>query len=239
MLLRCSLGLVCALLLAACAGQPAITSASLAPNIELLDTDTLPEPSDGRDANGLRNYTIGAFDRLKVDVFDVPEISNAEIEVDAGGRISVPLAGDIQVAGRTPSEAADLIEAALLRYIRDPQVAVNLIRTVSQVVTVDGEVKRPGLYPVQGDMTLMRAVARAEGLTEFADTTDVVVFRTIGDQKYAALYNLNAVRRGAYEDPDVFPDDIVIVGKSARRQLFRDTISVVPAILSPLVVLLR
>ena len=75
-------------------------------------------------------------------------------------------------------------------------MTVNLKETVSQVITVDGQVTEPGLYPVVGRMTLMRAVATAKGLSEFAKLNDVVVFRTVKGQKLAALYDLHAIRRG-------------------------------------------
>ena len=223
----------------ACAQGPALQAGQTHPNIELLASSELPVPSGFDTSDPARPYLIGPFDRLKVDVFGVPELSNAEIQADASGRISVPLAGEIEAAGKSPGEVAAVIEDRLLRYIRQPEVAVNLRETVSQVVTVDGEVRKPGLYPVMGQMTLMRAVARAEGLSEMARPTEVVIFRSVEGQKYAGLYDLRAIRRGVYEDPEVFANDVVVVGHSAKRQLFKDTLAIVPALLSPLVYLLR
>ena len=223
----------------ACAQGPALQAGQTHPNIELLASSELPVPSGFDTSDPARPYLIGPFDRLKVDVFGVPDLSNAEIQADASGRISVPLAGEIEAAGKSPGEVAAVIEDRLLRYIRQPEVAVNLLETVSQVVTVDGEVRKPGLYPVMGQMTLMRAVARAEGLSEMARPTEVVIFRSVEGQKYAGLYDLRAIRRGVYEDPEVFANDVVVVGHSAKRQLFKDTLAIVPALLSPLVYLLR
>src|SRR3546814_21117547 len=96
------------------------------------------------------------------------------------------------------------------------------METVSQVVTVSGEVRKPGLYPVLGKMTLMRAIAQAEGSTEFADADNVVVFRTVSGQDMAAVYNLGAIRRGNYNDPAVYAHDVVVVGESGTRRLFTD-----------------
>ena len=234
--------LVCACLLlaaGACAQGPGLQTGQTHANIELLESDKLPVPSGFDTSDPTRPYLIGPFDRLKIDVFGVPELANAEIQADASGRISVPLAGEIEAAGKSPGEVAAVIEDRLRRYILQPEVAVNLVETVSQVVTVDGEVRRPGLYPVLGQMTLMRAVARAEGLSEMAQPTDVVIFRSVDGQKYAALYDLRAIRRGVYEDPEVFANDVVVVGHSARRQLFKDTLAIVPALLSPLIYLVR
>ena len=235
-ILTCGALLLC---MAGCSTQPALQASPAYPDIQLLEAKSLPTPAGVDTSDPARPYRIGPFDRLKVDVFGVAELSSAEIQADASGRISVPLAGEIEAAGRSPGEVAGLIEQRLRRYIRDPQVAVNLIETVSQVVTVDGEVKKPGLYPVMGQMTLMKAVARAEGLSEMAQQSEVVVFRNVEGQKFAALYNLRAIRQGAYEDPEIFANDIVVVGQSARRQLFKDTLAIVPALLSPLIYLVR
>ncbi len=82
----------------------------------------------------------------------------------------------------------------------------------SMAVSVDGEVKKSGSYPVAGRMTLMRAVALAGGVTEYAKLEDVVVFRNVGKKQHVGIYNLEAIRRGNYADPEIFPNDVVIVG---------------------------
>ncbi|MEI9928773.1 MAG: Wzz/FepE/Etk N-terminal domain-containing protein [Sphingomonas sp.] len=79
---------------------------------------------------------------------------------------------------------------------RTPRVSVNIANAASQVITVDGAVAQPGMYPLVGRMSLMRAVARASGTTEFARENHVVVFRDSGGKKYAALYDLAAISTG-------------------------------------------
>jgi polysaccharide biosynthesis/export protein len=207
--------------------------------VEVVQSGELPPPdrSDLLELN--RPYLIGPFDKLVIDVFGIEELSNKEVQTDAGGRISFPLAGVIEAAGRTPGELEQIIEQQLRgRFVRDPQVTVNLKETVSQVITVDGEVKEPGLYPVIGRMTLMRAVATAKGTAEFAKLDDVVVFRTVKSQKMAALYNLKSIRRGYYEDPEVFANDVVVVGDSSARRIFKDALQIAPLLLTPLVYIL-
>ncbi|MCH3162069.1 polysaccharide biosynthesis/export family protein, partial [Listeria monocytogenes] len=79
-----------------------------------------------------------------------------EMQVDASGRIAMPLIGTVDARGKTATELADAIEAALRgRYIRNPDVTVNIKSSVSQVVTIDGQVVEPGLYPVTNQMTLV------------------------------------------------------------------------------------
>src|SRR5690606_6766804 len=122
--------------------------------------------------------------------------------VDGAGRISIPLAGSISAAGTTPEELAARIRDSLkASYMRNPLVSVNVKQAESQFVTVDGQVQQPGNYPVLGGMTLMRAVASAKGLGEFAKQDEVVVLRTVDNTRYAGVYNLAAIRKGNYPDP--------------------------------------
>ena len=198
-------------------------------------------PSPGRDdlTAADRPSLIGPLDTILVDVFNVPELSR-EIQVDASGRIAMPLAGTLDARGRTAEELASTIRSALrTRYIRDPQVTVNLKSSVSQVVTIDGQVIEPGLYPVTNQMTLMRAIASAKGLAEFARQDDVVMLRTVGSQRMAGLYNIGAIRRGAYDDPMIYANDIIVVGDSPERRRFRDIVSLAPLIAAPIIALVN
>lgn len=223
--------------LGGCVGSGSIGGAS---NVQVLSGTELPAPDRTDLLSDSRPYLIGPFDKLKIDVFGIDELSKKEVQTDASGRISFPLAGVIEAAGRTPGEIEEELESRLRsRYVRDPQVTVNLSETVSQVITVDGQVREPGLFPVVGRMTLMRAVATAKGTSEFAKLDDVVIFRTVKGQDFAALYNLQAIRRGSYEDPEVFANDIVIVGDSKARRLFKDALQLVPLLTTPLVIALQ
>lgn len=198
----------------------------------------LPEPSPEDLVGVSRPYRIGPLDKLEYTVYGIPDLSG-EVQADASGNISVPLVGVVLAAGKTPGElAAEIAEGLRAKFVRNPQVTVNVKEIVSQVVTVDGEVVQPGTYPVLGDMTLMRAVASARGVNEYAKLQDVVVFRTVGGKRYAGLYNLKAIRRGTYADPAVFANDIVVVGDSKSRRLFKDAIQLAPALLTPIIILL-
>jgi polysaccharide biosynthesis/export protein len=208
--------------------------------VQVVEATSMPAPDRTDMYTQDRPYLIGPFDKLTIDVYGIEELSNKEVQTDAGGRISFPLAGIIEAAGKTPAEVEDIIEERLRgRYVRNPQVSVNLKETVSQVVTVDGEVKEPGLYPVIGRMTLMRAVATAKGTSELADTGNVIVFRTVKGQKLAALYNLKSIRGGAYEDPEIFANDVVVVGDSQRRKLLKNLPSYLGVLTTPLILLLQ
>lgn len=231
--------LIFTLMVAACASSGGrVVGAD--PSIKLLTSAELPPPERSDVIGENRPYLIGAFDKLTIDVFGIEELSKKEVQTDASGRISFPLAGIIEAAGRTPAELEQILKDRLrANFVRDPQVTVNLKETVSQVITVDGEVKEPGLYPVVGRMTLMRAVATAKGTSEFAKLDNVVIFRTVKGQSMAALYNLKAIRRGNYADPEVFANDVVVVSDSQARRIFKDALQIVPTLTYVLVALLN
>lgn len=225
-----------ALLCAACAHAVPFTPG---PHLTLVPATSLPPPADIDPNSSERPYRVGAFDKLGIAVFGMPELTQT-VQVDASGRIAVPLVGSLDVRGSTPEQISRQITAQLRgHYVRDPQVTVNVEETVSQMVTVDGEVREPGSYPVVGRMTLMRAVAAARGTTEFARLQDVVVFRTVGDHDMAALYNLQAIRHGMYPDPEIFSNDVIVVGDSPARRMFRDFLQLTPLLSTPLIALLN
>jgi polysaccharide export outer membrane protein len=225
------------LALSACATVPPVVGGG---DVAVVDGDALPPPTRSDIIVGNRPYLIGPFDKLTIDVFGIEDLKLLKVQTDASGRISFPLIGSVEAAGQTPSELAAMIGDRLRgRFVRNPQVTVNLDETVSQVVSVGGQVTEPGLYPVIGRMTLMRAVATAKGTSEFAKLTDVVVFRTVGGRKMAALYNLKMIQRAAYVDPEIFANDVIVVGDSPARRLFRDILAATPLITTPIVAVLR
>ena len=125
------------------------------------------------------------------------------------------------------------------RYVRNPEVTINIKSSVSQVVTIDGQVVEPGLYPVTNQMTLMRAIASAKGLSEFARQEEVVILRTVDGRRMAGLYNVDAIRRGEYDDPAIYANDMIVVGDSPQRRLFRDFVSLSPLLAGPLIAVLQ
>lgn len=226
-----------ALALAGCASNPPLQSTA---RLTVIPGEAiLPAPQRSDLNYSDRIVLIGPLDTLVLNVFGVAELSR-EVQVDASGRISLPLIGTLDAGGKTPAELAERIRTSLAgRYVRNPDVSVNISSSVSQVVTVDGQVVEPGLYPVTNQTTLLRALAQAKGLTEFAKQDDVVVLRTVNGQKMAGLYNIGAIRRSVYDDPAIFANDVVIVGDSPQRRLFRDLIGVAPLLASPLVAVLQ
>jgi polysaccharide biosynthesis/export protein len=236
-MIRLSVALLLVAALGGCAGRRALEGSERMTVIQGMEAMPAPERKDlvAKDRPAL----MGPLDTIQVDVFNVPDLSR-ELQIDSSGRIAMPLVGTLDASGKTARELANDIEASLRgRYIRKPEVTVNIKSSVSQVVTIDGQVIEPGLYPVTNQMTLMRAVASAKGLSEYARQDDVVVLRTIDSRQYAGLYNIGAIRRGVYDDPPIYANDIIIVGDSPQRRLFRDLVSLSPLLAAPLLAIIQ
>ncbi|RST32015.1 polysaccharide export protein [Sphingomonas ginkgonis] len=211
-----------AVLLSGCAGSPTLGSGSSAVTV----SQALPAPDATISTVDFSNYRIGPRDQLSVEVFGAPELKR-EGEVDAAGNLSLPLVGTVAVGGKTPGEVRDIVTTQLRgRYIKDPQVTVNITKAVGQSITVDGAVREPGTYPVLGRMTLQQAIAAAKGSSDLANLDNVVVFRNVNNQKMAALFSLKRIRAGQMPDPLVYGNDIVVVGENATRRFLRDLGSV-------------
>jgi polysaccharide export outer membrane protein len=224
------------LMVAGCSSSPPLQTTQY---VTVSETGMLPPPSAADLAAPGQPYTIMPFDRLQIEIYGVEELSRT-VQADAAGMISFPLAGEVQAGGLSPVQVAQEIERRLAgRYVRNPQVTVNIEESVSRVVTVDGEVTMPGLYPIVGRMTLMQAVARAQGATEFARLNHVVLFRTVDGQRMAALYDIRAIRAGLYQDPEVYAQDVVLVGESRARRIFRDIIQSSALLTAPIIAILQ
>lgn len=205
----------------------------------MVQSTELPPPEAADLQTGLRETLIGPGDELTIDVFGLPELSRS-VRVDSSGRIAIPLAGSLEAADLTAEHLTALIESKLRdNAVRDPQVTVNVINSVSQAVTVDGEVRTPGQFAIPGTTTLMRAIARGGGVTEFARQNHVVVFRKVNGQDMAALYDLRAIRLGMYPDPSIYANDIVLVGESNARRVFSQVLQASGLLSAPLIALIQ
>lgn len=184
-----------------------------------------------RQASTLRpEYRIGVGDKLDVRVFQVADLSFEDLVVDTSGNVQMPLIGSVSGAGRTPVEMATDIATRLgQQYLRNPQVTVTVVEAASQKITVDGAVTKPGVYEMQGAVSLLQAVAMAEGPTRVADTSKVAIFRVVDGQRSVALFDLAGIRQGRLPDPQVFGDDIIVVDTSRLSVAMREVTGILPA----------
>ena len=183
----------------------------------------LPPPDVYNHQATAGEYRIGPLDTLDVNVSQVADLSKP-VQVDSAGKILLPLVGQLQAAGRTPSELSDDIAAALKKkYMKDPQVVVAVKEAQGEKITVDGAVGQPGMYPLAGPTTLMQAVSMAKGADpHFANVHRVAIFRTVGGQRRSAVYDLAQIRSGRAADPAVYGSDIVVVDTSGSKSFFNN-----------------
>ena len=121
-------------------------------------------------------YRIAVNDKLFIAVWRVPDLS-MEVIVGPDGKISFPLLGDIDAAGRTLSELDAEITEKLKEYVNDPQVSVVVREFAGDKVTVIGEVRTPGIYKFTGRTRIMDIIALASGFTDRAKSASIVIVR--------------------------------------------------------------
>jgi polysaccharide export outer membrane protein len=172
-------------------------------------------------------YKIGPQDVLEISVFKVPELSRS-VQVADSGTVNLALVGDVQAAGRTAQDIErDLVKRLGEKYLQRPQVTVFVKEYNSQRITVEGAVKKPGVFPYRGRATLLQAIAMAEGLDAVSDT-NVVVFRTLDGKRAAAKFDIAEIRAGKVNDPSIESGDVVVVATNTFKETFQNVLKALP-----------
>jgi polysaccharide export outer membrane protein len=141
-------------------------------------------------------YIIGVADGLQVTVWRNPEVSSGAT-VRPDGTITMPLIGDLKVAGRTPSEVKTEVQKRLAQFVKDESAVVTVAVTGvnSYRFTVSGNVGRAGIFETRYYVTVAEAIAMAGGPTRFADTESVLLIRTDRDGRVRQIpINYDAIR---------------------------------------------
>ena len=134
-----------------------------------------------REAFDARNYRLGTGDEVRVSVFGEPDLSGV-VTVDGRGEVTLPLIGQVEAEKLTGAELAAAVTATLKEgYLRDPRVTVEV--TAYRPYFILGEVARPGTYPYQNGLTVLNAVATAEGFTYRANERVVFIRRDGTDEE--------------------------------------------------------
>src|SRR5688572_13252128 len=154
-------------------------------------------------------YVIANGDALRVAVWKEPELT-LDVTVRPDGMITMPLVGDVGAAGRTPPQLAAALGSALAEMIETPRVTVTVTQAAAARVYVLGQVTRPGDFPLAGRMTVLKALALAGGLKEFARSEDIVIVR---EDRTVVPFNYKRVAEGreAAHDVPLSAGDTVVV----------------------------
>jgi len=215
------LGVFCLVVLAgACqSSRSGSDDAQMARNLSVPDT-TLPIQN--------LDVRISPMDLLEISVFGAPDLDNS-YQVDFEGKLKLPLIGLVSASGYTPSELAAILETKFGEsYLQDADVTVRITETQERFLTVDGSVQKPGMYPVDGQLTLIQAIALSGGPSDNADPRKVVVFRQIEGKRNAAAFDLRKIRSGKAEDPLVYANDIIVMDGSEARRTYGEFLRSVP-----------
>lgn len=153
---------------------------------------------------------ISAGDTIRITVLGEPD-QTKQVLVDSNGMIALPLVKDVHVAGMTTPEAAADIAGRLAKWIKNPDVTVELVQKVRRLVTVAGQVKNPGVYPADQDTRLMEIIGLAGGFGPEADSSKVRITRRGGESPINV--NLDEFLAGKNEQANqtVREGDVILV----------------------------
>jgi len=150
------------------------------------------------------------------------------VQVSDAGTVNLPLVGETVAGGKTARDVEkELTQKLGAKYLQNPQVTIFVKEYNSKRVTLEGAVKKPGVFPIQGRLTLLQALATAQGLDPNSDST-VVVFREQDGKRAAARFDISDIRAGNTQDPELQAGDVVVAGTSAAKETFNTIIKALP-----------
>ncbi len=138
-----------------------------------------------------KNFSLGPEDVIFVRVWREPDLSG-QIVIRPDGKITMPLIHDVDASGISPEALAARISDALSKYINSPQVLVQVLAVRSKRYLIDGEINRPGAYPLAVPTTVFEAITLAGGFRDFASKKNIVIVRG----KERLKFNYNDVVKG-------------------------------------------
>ncbi len=174
------------------------SGSSASQNREMLASisPSLPPSST---AFGELDYIFGAEDVIEVLVWKNTDLSRI-VFIRPDGKISLPLIGDVQASGLTPSELRDSVKVLLRRYKKTPEVSVIVKEINSLSIFLVGEVLQPGKIQLRSETTLLQVITLAGGFTEFANRKKIVLLRKENGRERRFKINYNDILSG--ENPE-------------------------------------
>ena len=171
----------------------------------------LPTMGHAQVGNGLE-YRIGPEDVLHISVWKEEDLDR-KVLVRPDGGISFPLAGDIQVSGRTPLEVQDEIRSRLQRYVPDAEVTVSVDKISGYTVFVLGEVEAPGQFTLGRYVDVVQALTLAGGFTPYASSRNIQILRRQDGREVTYEFDFRSISRGRNLDQNIIlqSGDVVLV----------------------------
>ena len=171
------------------------------------------------------DYRLGPNDLMDVEVFGVPDLKRT-VRVNSSGQVSLALVGNVLLAGLSAQQAETVIaDKYAEKFLQNPQISVFIKEFTTQRITIEGAVARPGIYPVTGQVTLLRALALAGGGAAYSDLSDIMVFRVAQNgAKTTQTHDLDKIRAGELPDPFILAEDVIVVKRNPVRAALRDSL---------------
>ncbi len=160
------------------------------------------------------SFVIGIDDLLSINVWKEPDVSRPSVPVRPDGRISLPLVGEVQAAGRTPLQLEAEITSKLRTYIAEPEVTVMVQQINSEKFNILGQVVKPGSYPLTRGMTVLDAIAVANGFRDFAKQKAIYILRPNATGAESRIpFNYKDVIQGRHPEQNIKlePRDTIVV----------------------------
>lgn len=159
------------------------------------------------------SYIIGSGDLLEIVTWKEPDFSREEIIVRLDGKITFPLLDDVIAAGKTPIDLKLEIQSKLEEFVADPHVTVTVRSQSSKRFYILGEVANTGEHPLNKDLTVLQAFARAGGFTEWASKKEILLFRRVDGKDEIVRINYKKILKGEdfEQNVKIMPDDTIIV----------------------------
>ncbi|MDD5759904.1 MAG: polysaccharide export protein [Desulfobulbaceae bacterium] len=157
-------------------------------------------------------YVIGLGDQLQIMVWKEPELTQA-MSVRIDGRISLPLVGDVEAAGKTIRDLKKILEGKYATVISEPAVSVMLVQSKSLRYYIIGKVAQPGEFPIDFPITVLQAIAKSGGFQEWAKTDKISIVRREGGRETISSFNYEALVNGQNLEQNalVKPGDTIII----------------------------
>jgi polysaccharide export outer membrane protein len=193
--------------------QPALADIKPAPQENSVSqAEALILQAETATVSDENEYRIGNLDLLEIKVLGADEITRS-VRVDSRGLVNLPLIGMVPAAGLTGYELETMIAKQLAKdYLQNPQVSVFIKEYKSSTVTVQGLVKKAGVYDFQGRPTLLDAISMAGGIDMKGDETSVrVVSKAANKSTPTVVYDLAAIRQNKMPNPVLKGGDVVVV----------------------------
>jgi len=172
-----------------------------------------PSPSGSAVPAHNDTYIIGADDVLSINVWKEQEVSRT-VPVRSDGKISLPLAGEVQASGETPLQLEKILAAKLQSFISEPEVTVIVTEIKSQKFNILGLISKPGTFPLTSSLTVLDAIALAGGFRDFAKQKSIYILRKSPDRGELRLpFNYKEVIKGKNMEQNirVQPGDTIVV----------------------------